>query len=57
MELIFNYEDSIEELTAKENEKIDDVFDRYTNLVGLHPQDTKFYYNSQEIRRRGKTLL
>lgn len=49
MKLIFNYEDSIEELTAKENEKIDDVFDRYTNLVGLHPQDNKFYYNSQEV--------
>ena len=44
-------------LRVKENEKIDDVFDRYINLSGLHPQDiNSFTYNGTNIQRCGKTL-
>ena len=55
--LCFKTEGSSEVLPAKENEKIDDVFDRYANLVGLNPQYLIFCYNGGRVDRCGKTLF
>ena len=57
MTVVFNYEGASIVMQCTESEKIDDLFNRYCNKANLSPQDTKFYYNSKEVRRCGKTLF
>ena len=39
-----------------ESDKIDDVFNKYCVKSGKNVNDLKFYYNSKEVKKNGKTL-
>ena len=55
--LVFFYEGKSVTIQCQETDKIDDIFNRYCVKAGLSPEDTKFYYNSREVKRCGKTLF
>ena len=55
--LIFLYEGNSLTIQCQEGDKIDDVFNRYCVKSGLDIKYTKFYYNSKEILRCGKSLF
>ena len=55
--LVFFYEGKSITIQCQEDEKIDDVFNRYCIKAGLSTDDTKFFYNSREVKRCGKTLF
>ena len=54
--LVFFYEGKSVTIQCQENDKIDDIFNKYCLKAGLSTVDTKFYYNSREVKRCGKTL-
>ena len=54
--LVFFYEGKSITIQCQESDKIDDVFNKYCFKSGLDPNDTKFYYQSKEVKRCGKTL-
>ena len=53
----FNYEGKNVAIQCQESDKIDDVFNKYCAKAGLDVNDTKFYFNSKEVKRCGKTLF
>ena len=55
--LFFYYEGKTMTIQCQEGDKIDDVFNRYCAKSGLNVKDTKFYYNSKEVLRCGKSLF
>ena len=56
MTVVFNYEGNSTVMQCLESDKIDDLLNRYCVKASLNPNDAKFYYNSKEVRKCGKTL-
>ena len=56
LSLIFFYEQKSITIQCQEDDKIDDVFNRFCIKAGLSAEDTKFYFNSREVKRCGKSL-
>ena len=56
MAVLFLLEGKVITIQCQESDKIDDVFNKYCFKSGLDPNDTKFYYQSKEVKRCGKTL-
>ena len=56
MAVLFLLEGKVISIQCQESDKIDDVFNKYCFKTGLDPNDTKFYYQSKEVKRCGKTL-
>ena len=57
MAVLFLLEGKVITIQCQESDKIDDVFNKYCIKSGLDPNDTKFYYQSKEVKRCGKTLF
>ena len=57
MTLFFYYEGKTLSIQCQESDKIDDVFNRYCGKAGLGVNDVRFYFNSKEVNRCGKTLF
>ena len=55
--LFFNYEGSTISIQCYENDRINDIFIKACTKLGLELRDTKFYYNSKEVRVCEKTLF
>lgn len=56
MAVLFLLEGKVITIQCQESDKIDDVFNKYCAKAGLDVNDTKFYFNSKEVKRCGKTL-
>ena len=55
--LIFVYEKKTMTIQCQEDEKIDNVFNRFCIKAGLNPKDPVFYFNSKELKKCGKSLF
>ena len=57
MTLFFYYEGKSLAIQCQEGDKIDDVFNRYCVKSGLGINDVRFYHNSKEVIKNGKSLF
>ena len=57
MAVLFLLEGKVITIQCQESDKIDDVYNKYCFKSGLDPNDIKFYYQSKEVKRCGKTLF
>ena len=55
--LIFNFQGATMIIQCQEGEKIDAVLDRYLTKSGLNPNETQFYYNGKELRRKTEKTI
>ncbi len=56
LSLVFTFQGNNIVIQCQESDKIEDVFNKYCFKAGLQPNDLKFYFNSKEVKRCGKTL-